>query len=72
MSSDPKTMDEKVREIREYVEKLGIGTEALDEVVHDIKSGEAADINNGGMDSQLKFILEANGGDMHKAKLSIS
>lgn len=33
-------------------------TEALDEAVHDFKSGEAADINNGGLDSQIEYLCE--------------
>lgn len=32
---------------------------SLDELVHDVKSGEAADINNGGFESQIEFLLEA-------------
>ena len=31
-------------------------TDALDYVVHELKSEEAAEINNGGLDSQLEFL----------------
>jgi len=31
----------------------------LDEEVHDCKAGEAADINNGGLASQVDYLLDA-------------
>ncbi len=34
-------------------------------------SNIAADINNGGMEDQLEFILEANGGDLEAAKRDV-
>lgn len=34
-------------------------SEDLDDLVHDTKSGEAADINNGGIDSQIDYLLES-------------
>ena len=37
------------------------GDQALDETVHDIKSGEASDINNGGLKDQIEFILKSFG-----------
>jgi hypothetical protein len=33
--------------------------EQLDELVHQEKAGEASDINNAGVDAQVKFLLEA-------------
>ena len=32
--------------------------QALDDIVHDILSGQASEINNGGIDDQVEFILE--------------
>jgi hypothetical protein len=34
------------------------GGEKLDEFVHDAKSQEASDINNGGIDAQIDYLLE--------------
>lgn len=36
-------------------------SEDLDEDVHEVKSREAATINNGGLDSQLEFLEKACG-----------
>ena len=33
----------------------------LDDLVHDLASNPASDINNGGMESQIRFILEEMG-----------
>jgi hypothetical protein len=39
-------------------EQLGVMTEEeLDEIVHDLKSEEAAEINNRGKDAQIEYIL---------------
>ena len=38
-----------------------LGSEALDELVHDAKSSEAAAINNDGVDSQLEYLREVHG-----------
>lgn len=36
---------------------LSLVTDALDEMVHEVKSREASDINNGGVDAQVDFLL---------------
>ncbi len=57
-------------EIEKLAKRLGINegsvesNEAIhdiDDLVHDLKSGEASNINNGGLSSQLSYILEALG-----------
>jgi hypothetical protein len=35
----------------------------LDELVHDLKSSEASDINNAGLEAQVEYIYEAMGDD---------
>lgn len=37
-----------------------LGEEELDEMVHDLKGEEAAEINNGGRDAQIKYLLGNN------------
>ena len=37
----------------------GVEPEALDEIVHDLKSREASGINNGGLRDQVEYILES-------------
>ena len=41
--------------IREQLEKMT--EEELDEIVHDLKSEEAAEINNQGREAQIEYIL---------------
>ncbi len=40
---------------REQLE--GMAEEELDEIVHDLKSEEAAEINNQGKEAQIEYIL---------------
>ena len=48
---------------REDLEKMDV--EDLDELVHEAKGAEAAEINNGGKDAQIDFLL---GGSKSKSK----
>lgn len=64
--------EDPLKALMAHAKKHKVDEHDLDEVVHDIKSGEAADVNNGGMEDQLEFILEACGGDLEAAKRSIS
>ena len=41
----------------EHAEKLGEDGSELDEYVHEYKSSEAAEINNGGVETQLEYML---------------
>jgi transcriptional regulator of acetoin/glycerol metabolism len=45
----------------------GVRPEDLDELVHELKSEEAAEINNAGLEAQLAYILEACGGRVEVA-----
>lgn len=48
--------------MNDYVERLtkkGVEDVDLDDVIHDLKSGEAADINNSGLSDQVKYVVEA-------------
>lgn len=50
----------------DYVERLarrGIADTQLDDLVHDLKSAEAAGINNGGLPAQVKYLLEVGVSD---------
>lgn len=43
--------------------KLGVKTEDLDEVVHDVASELASSANSGGLEEQLRFLVENLGLD---------
>lgn len=45
----------------------GVPEDALDELVHDLKSSEASDINNAGFEQQVAYVYEAMGEDAHNA-----
>jgi len=42
-------------------ELTGLSQETLDELVHDLKSGEASDINNQGPEGQVDFLIQELG-----------
>ncbi len=44
---------------KEQLEKMS--TEERDDLVHDLKDNEATDINNGGKDVQIEYILKEGG-----------
>jgi len=46
----------------------GIESAMLDEMIHDLKAREAAEINNCGLDDQLSYILSSCDGDPCAAK----
>jgi len=41
------------------LEKTSIESHMLDDIVHELKSTEAAEINNNGIEAQAKYILES-------------
>ena len=43
------------------VEESGIDSLELDEAVHEAKSAEASEINNGGHEDQIRYLVEALG-----------
>jgi hypothetical protein len=40
---------------------LGLEAEDLDDLVHDAYSRQASEVNNGGLDSQVRFLIESYG-----------
>lgn len=49
--------------------ELGLSDDALDDLVHESKAGEASTINNGGASAQLDYLVEAWGATDLRAKL---
>lgn len=49
------------RPLLDLISALGLEEDALDELVHDAKSGEASNINNGGFTDQVDYLVEALG-----------
>lgn len=57
--------------VKKISEKYADDEGALDEQVHEIKSGEAADINNGGFQAQVEFLLAAYGNDVKQLEKEV-
>lgn len=49
--------------LRQRMGQIGLGTEALDAMVHDAASDMATNANNGGVKSQLEFLLQGGFSD---------
>ena len=50
------------QKLRDLIAKINDeGQDALDELVHDLKAGEASDINNSGIEGQVAYLLKALG-----------
>ena len=48
------------KEKKDAITNFGIEDVDLDDLVHEVKAGEATDINNDGLDAQLTYLF-ANG-----------
>lgn len=50
-----------LKKLVSWAEARGIAPEDLDELVYEFKAAEASDINNGGLEAQLRYLLECCG-----------
>ena len=48
-------------ELAAWAAGLGLEAEDLDDLVHDAYSRQASEVNNGGLDSQVRFLIESYG-----------
>lgn len=49
---------EEITKLAKWAGRKGLSSPDLDELVHDAKSSEAADINNGGLEEQIAYIYK--------------
>lgn len=54
-------------ELAAWAASLALDPEALDEIVHEAFSSQAASVNNDGLDSQVRFLAAACGADQARA-----
>ncbi|SMB96844.1 hypothetical protein SAMN00808754_1683 [Thermanaeromonas toyohensis ToBE] len=52
---------ETMEELMCWARECGIKPEDLDELVHEFKAAEAAEINNGGLEAQLEYLVQCCG-----------
>lgn len=50
-------------ELENLCQELGLEAEDLDDLVHDIASEAASDVNNNGLESQIEFLFARLGTD---------
>ena len=50
-------MEELIKQLHDH----GITSEDLDDMVHDMKAAEAAEINNGGIEDQVEYLIGCYG-----------
>jgi len=53
--------DKCIQTLVQEADACGMDEDTLDEVVHDIASEIATDVNNGGIEAQIAFIIEKQG-----------
>jgi uncharacterized protein YidB (DUF937 family) len=58
-AEDQARVQAKLKELVSLATAKGEG--CLDELVHDLKAGEACSINNSGIQEQVNYIVESNG-----------
>ena len=57
----------KLKTLAELAKIDGLHDDALDSLIHDLKSSEASNLNNEGRCAQVDYIYEAMGKDAHNA-----
>ena len=55
--------DQHLEQLVAKAEAAGLKAEDFDETVHDLASGIAADINNAGLEDQLRYLIDEWGGE---------
>jgi hypothetical protein len=55
--------------LAEKAAAAGLEPEDLDETVHELASGVAADVNNGGLEEQVRYLVERLGAEYAKRQL---
>lgn len=63
MDNTPYNADEAIERMVTLADEVGADETALDETVHDIASSIASNVNNGGLRSQIEYIIAQNGPD---------
>jgi hypothetical protein len=56
-----KTAEEQIERLVEKADAAGLQPEDIDELVHEFAASVAADVNNGGLSDQIKYLVEGIG-----------
>jgi len=55
------TSEEQMARLLEKADAAGLEPEDLDEIVHEFAASIAADVNNGGLDDQIRYLIDGMG-----------
>ncbi len=58
------------KELLHLAEQVGVAPHTLDSVVHTLKGNEAAEINNGGLRTQIAYMVESGGADWARLQIA--
>jgi hypothetical protein len=61
--------DQELRDLLALARRHGINSDDLDDVVHEVVSEQATQINNGGLEAQLSYLIDAIGPAKARATL---
>jgi len=57
----PKTAEEQIERLVDKADAAGLESEHLDEIVHEFAASVAADVNNGGLEDQIRYLVDGIG-----------
>ena len=63
------TRNRELRDLLALARQHGISSDDLDEIVHELVSEQATQINNGGLEAQLSYLIDAIGPAQARAML---
>lgn len=61
MAAPSGNRNRELRDLLAFARHHGISSDDLDEIVHELVSEQATQINNGGLEAQLSYLLDAIG-----------
>jgi hypothetical protein len=61
MAAPADNRDQDLRDLLALARQHGISPDDLDEIVHEVVSQQATQINNGGLEAQLSYLIDAIG-----------
>jgi hypothetical protein len=69
MAAPSGNRDRELRDLLALARQHGISSDDLDEIVHEVVSEQATQINNGGLEAQLSYLIDAIGPTQARAML---
>ena len=69
MAAPSGNRDRELRDLLALAQQHGINSDDLDDIVHELISEQATQINNGGLEAQLSYLIDAIGPAQARAML---